>query len=75
MFNCFTESAYDESFRKYELRLPHNELKKDVDGEAIKLGVKTRFDMVCIRRFLSYHKMSLIPVSCVGIVARIVNEL
>ena len=75
MFNCFTESPYDEAFAKYELRLPHNDLKKDVDGEAIKLGVKSRFDMVCIRRFLSHHKMSLIPVSSVGIVSRIVKEL
>ena len=61
--NWFAESPYDEDFQKYEVSLPHPDLKKDVDREAIKLGVKSRFDMICIRCFLSHHRMSLIPVS------------
>ena len=49
----FIETPYDEAFRKYKLELPDKSLRKDMDGEAVQLGVQTRFDMACIRKFLT----------------------
>ena len=59
----FIETPYDEAFRKYKLELPDKTLRKDMDGEAVQLGVQTRFDMACIRKFLMNHSLTLVPVS------------
>ena len=34
-----------------------------MDGEAVQLGVQTRFDMAYIRQFLTNHSLTLVPVS------------
>ena len=34
-----------------------------MDGEAVQLGVQTRFDMACIRQFLTNNSLTLVPVS------------
>ena len=34
-----------------------------MDGEAVQLGVQTRFDMACIRQFLTNNSLTLVPAS------------
>ena len=59
----FIVTPYDEAFKKYNLNLPNKQLREDMDGEAMQLGVQTRFDMAYIRKFLNHHSLTLVPVS------------
>ena len=55
----FIETPYDEAFKKYNLNLPNKQLREDMDGEAMQLGVQTRFNMACIRKFLNHHSLTV----------------
>ena len=51
----FIGTPYDEAFKKYNLELPDKFLRENMDGEAMQLGVQIRFDMTCIRKFLTHQ--------------------